>query len=184
MTTYIALLRAINLAGKNMVGMADLRDLMTKLGLQDGQSLLQSGNLVFRTDAVKNADLERRLEDATKKRLGLEIAYMVRTADEWKALIAGNPFPDEAERDPGHLLVVVLKSAPDREQVASLQKAIKDREIVRVKDRQAYIVYPDGVGRSRLTNALIEKNLGTRGTARNWNTVLKLRALALEAGNE
>ncbi len=178
MTIHIGLLRAINLPGHNKVSMADLRGLLAELGLEDGKSLLQSGNLVFRSDAGTSTQLERLLEDAAQKRLGLETDFFVRTAADWKAVIAGNPFPEEAQRDPGHLLVMFLKTAPDREQTTSLQKAIKGREVVRIKDRQAYIVYPDGVGRSRLTTAMIEKNLGTRGTGRNWNKALKLGALA------
>ena len=158
--------------------MADLRGLLAELGLEDGKSLLQSGNLVFRSDAGTSTQLERLLEDAAQKRLGLETDFFVRTAADWKAVIAGNPFPEEAQRDPGHLLVMFLKKAPDREHTTSLQRAIKGREVVRIKDRQAYIVYPDGIGRSRLTTAVIEKSLGTRGTGRNWNTVLKLGALA------
>ena len=71
-----------------------------------------------------------------------------------------------------------LKDAPDAADVKALQAAVKDREVIRADGRQAYIVYPDGIGRSRLTSALIEKKLGTRGTGRNWNTVVKLNALA------
>ena len=178
MTIHIGLLRAINLPGHNKVNMADLRGLLAELGLEDGKSLLQSGNLVFRSDAGTSTQLERLLEDAAQKRLGLETDFFVRTAADWKAVIAGNPFPEEAQRDPSHLLVMFLKKAPDREHTTSLQRAIKGREVVRIKDRQAYIVYPDGIGRSRLTTAVIEKSLGTRGTGRNWNTVLKLGALA------
>ena len=178
MTIHIGLLRAINLPGHNKVNMADLRGLLDELGLEDGKSLLQSGNLVFRSDAGTSTQLERLLEDAAQKRLGLETDFFVRTAADWKAVIAGNPFPEEAQRDPSHLLVMFLKKAPDREHTTSLQGAIKGREVVRIKDRQAYIVYPDGIGRSRLTTAVIEKSLGTRGTGRNWNTVLKLGALA------
>ena len=70
-----------------------------------------------------------------------------------------------------------LKDAPTAKQVTALQAAIAGREIVRAVSQQAYIVYPDGIGRSRVTNALIERNLGARGTGRNWNTVLKLAAL-------
>ena len=73
-----------------------------------------------------------------------------------------------------------LKAAPPPEAVAALQGSIAGRELVRAVGRQAYVVYPDGIGRSRLTNAVIEKRLGTRGTGRNWNTVLKLAALAVE----
>ena len=92
--------------------------------------------------------------------------------------MTANPFPAEAKSDPGHLVVMCLKSAPGREAVSALQQAISGREVIRAKGREAYIVYPDGIGRSRLTTALIEKKLGTRGTARNWNTVMKLAALA------
>jgi uncharacterized protein (DUF1697 family) len=141
------------------------------------QSLLQSGNLVFRSHARATTQLERSLEDAAAKRLGLETDFFVRTADEWNAIIDGNPFPEQAQRDPSHLLVVFLKEAPNRADVTALQRAITGREVVRARGRHAYIVYPDGIGRSRLTSALIEEKLGTRGTGRNWNTVLKLGAL-------
>ena len=110
--------------------------------------------------------------------LGLEVDFCVRTLSDWKAIITGNPFPQQAERDPSHLLVMCLKEEPDREDVTALQGAIANREVVCAKGRQAYLVYPDGIGRSRLTSALIETKLRTRGTARNWNTVLKLEALA------
>ena len=178
MTVHIGLLRAVNLAGRNMVPMADLRKLLAGLGMQDVRSLLQSGNVVFRSAARSTAQLERLLENATAKRLGLETDFFVRTLREWRAVVAGNPFTEEARRDPGHLLVVCLKDAPEPDDVKALQRSITGREVFRAGGRHAYVVYPDGVGRSRLTNVRIEKALGTRGTGRNWNTVLKLAALA------
>ena len=161
----IALLRAINVGGHKMMAMADLRDLLTRLGFENVRTLLQSGNLVFDTKK-KPADVEALLE----KKLGTDC--FVRTAKELDAIIEGNPFPKEAKNDPGRLVVLFLKVTGDGK---TLQKAIKDREIARGEGRQIYVYYPDGQGRSRLTNALIEKTLGTRVTARNWNTVLKLR---------
>ena len=178
MTLHVALLRAVNLPSHNKAGMAELRKLLAELGFEDVQSLLQSGNLVFRSESRTSGQLEGLLEAEAKKRLGLETDFFVRTASEWKTLVAGNPFPEEAERDPGHLIVMFLKAEPDAKDVAALQAAIKGREVVRAKGRHAYIVYPDGIGRSRLTNVLIEKKLGSRGTGRNWNTVLKLGAVA------
>jgi uncharacterized protein (DUF1697 family) len=178
MTLHVALLRAVNLPSHNKAGMAELRKLLTDLGFEDVQSLLQSGNLIFRSESRTSLQLEGLLEAEAKKRLGLATDFFVRTASEWETVVAGNPFPEEAERDPGHLIVMFLKQAPDAEDVAALQKAITGREVVRAKGRHAYIVYPDGVGRSRLTNIMIEKKLGTRSTGRNWNTVLKLGALA------
>jgi len=178
MTTHIALLRGINVGGNKKVAMADLRELLNALGFTDPRSLLQSGNLVFRSEALKGADLERLLDAETEKRLGLKTEFFVRTAKEWKAVVESNPFPDEAESDPSHLVAMFLKDAPDVKAVEALQAAITGREIVRAVGRQAYITYPDGIGDSRLTNAVIEKKLGTRGTGRNWNTVMKLDALA------
>jgi uncharacterized protein (DUF1697 family) len=178
MPTFIALLRAVNLGPHNKVAMADLRGLLDDLGMEDPRTLLQTGNLVFRSDASKTEELERRLEKEAKARLGLETDVFVRTAEEWRKVAQGNPFPEEAESDPSHLLVLALKEAPGRAAVKALQEAIRGREVVRAKGRHAYVVYPDGIGRSRLTNAVIEKHLGTRGTGRNWNTVLKLQALA------
>jgi len=158
--------------------MADLRDLLGALGMQDARTLLQSGNAVFRSHVPAADKVERLLEDGAAKRLDLSTEFFVRSASEWARVIDANPFRDEAKRDPARLVVMVLKEAPERAAVAALQKAVKGREQVRAKGREAFITYPDGQGRSKLTIALIERHLSTRGTARNWNTVLKLAALA------
>lgn len=176
-TAYVALLRGINVGGHKRVAMADLQDLVTGLGFAGARTLLQSGNVVFRGPARPAAQLERVLAAEAAKRLALETEFMVRTASEWEAVIARNPFRQEAKHDPGHLVVVFLKDAPRGAAVKALQAAITGREVVRADGKHAYVVYPDGIGRSRLTNALIERKLGTRGTARNWNTVLKVGAL-------
>jgi len=176
-TRCVALLRAVNVAGQNTVAMADLRDLLAGMGFDDVQSVLQSGNLVFRGDAKGGVKLERALEAEAKKRLGLQTDFFVRSAAEWEDILADNPFHDEARRDPAHLVTVFLKGAPASGAVKALQAAIVGREVVRASGRQAYIVYPDGQGRSKLTNGVLEKRLGMRGTARNWNTVLRLAEL-------
>jgi uncharacterized protein (DUF1697 family) len=177
MTVHVALLRAVNVGGRNRVAMADLRDLLAALGFADGRSLLQSGNLVFRGDGRSGAELERLLEAETAARLALRTDYLVRTAAEWKRIVARNPFPDEAARDPGQLVVMALKDAPGTGDVAALQAAIRGPGRVRVDGTQAYVVYPSGIGRSKLTTGLIEATLGTRGTGRNWTTVRKLADL-------
>jgi len=118
------------------------------------------------------------LETEAKKRLDLQTDILVRTAQEWTSVVARNPFREQARRDPGHLVVQFLKDAPRASDVRALQRAIKGPELVRAEGKQLYVVYPDGIGRSRLTNKLIEDKLSTRGTGRNWNTVLKLAALA------
>ena len=180
MTIQIALLRGVNVGGHKAVAMPELRDLLTQLGFESPRSLLQSGNLVFRGDSRTDAELERLLEAEADKRLGLHADFLIRSAKEWREVVARNPFRKEAERDPSHLVVMFLKSATNAKDVKAVQAAIAGSEIIRADGRHLYIVYPDGIGRSRLTNALLEKKLGIRGTARNWNTVLKIAALADE----
>ena len=173
----VAFLRAVNLASHNRVAMADLCAMLTELKLSGARALLASGNLVFEAGSAAPSTLERKLEQEAGRRLGLTTDFFVRTSKEWSTALAANPFPKEAKQDPGHLLVYALKDAPAKAQVKALGEAIAGREVVRVVGRQAYIVYPDGVGRSRLSLALIERKLGTRATGRNWNTALKLGTL-------
>ncbi|MEZ5316236.1 MAG: DUF1697 domain-containing protein [Vicinamibacterales bacterium] len=172
---YVALLRGINVGGRKKVAMADLRALLAGLGFDDPRTLLQSGNLVFGGRPRATTALERAIQEAARLRLGLESEMFVRTADEWHALVAANPFPAEARRDPGHLLAMCLHEAPAAPRVTALRAAIRGPERVEVRGREAYLVYPDGVGTSKLTHTILERHLGS-GTARNWNTVLKLAA--------
>ena len=177
MAQYVAVLRAINLGPHNRIAMADLREMCGKVALENARTLLVSGNLVFDSHVNSTKELERLLEAASTEHLGVTTDYFVRSAKEWQAIIDANPFPAEAKSDPGRLVMMCLREAPSAAAVAALQAAIKGREQVRAKAKQAYFVYPDGQGTSKLTIAMIEKMLGTRGTARNWNTVLKLGEL-------
>jgi uncharacterized protein (DUF1697 family) len=175
--TYVALLRAVNVGGRAAVSMAALRDLAAALALDEPRTVLQSGNLVFRAKATGLDTLARRLREALSTRLGIDTAVMVRDASAWRAIIDGNPFPDEARADPGHLLVMLLERPATARDAGAVRASIKGRERVAAAGGALYLVYPDGVGRSRLTGAVIEKATGSKGTARNWNTVQKLAAL-------
>ncbi len=157
--------------------MSELLDLLQRLDFLETRSLLQTGNLVFRSKARTGSSLERFLEAQAEKRLDLRTDFFVRTAMEWEAVIESNPFGAEAKRDPGHVVVMFLKQEPSAADVDALRAAITGPERIFAEGRQAYVVYPAGIGRSRLTNTLIEKKLGTRCTGRNWNTILKLSAL-------
>src|SRR5262245_1554512 len=130
MITHVALLRAINVGGNNSVAMPKLRELASGLGFAEVGTLLQSGNLVFAADNEKPATLERLLETEAEKRLGLSIDFFVRTTKQWSAIIAANPFPEQAKRDPSHLLMVALKDKPSAAAVKALQGANKGREII------------------------------------------------------
>lgn len=174
MTTFVALLRAINLAGHKPIAMAVLRDFVSRLGCSEVRTLLQTGNIVFRAETRSPNDLETLLENRANAQLGLDTDFFVRTASDWKILVERNPFPDEAKRNPSRLVVMFLKDAPNSKSLAALRATIRGPEIVGVEGKQAYVVYPAGIGRSRLTTAAIEAKLGTRSTGRNWNTILKV----------
>ncbi len=175
---YAALLRGINVGGSRKVVMADLRAMLGDLGFEEPQSVLQTGNLVFSAPRPTTVTrLERLLEAEAARRLGLETDFHVRDPGEWKRVVAENPFRTEAARDPAHLVVVFLKAAVTPARVQALRTAIRGRERVEAAGRHAYVVYPDGIGTSKLTAAVIDRALGTHGTARNWNTVVKVGAL-------
>jgi uncharacterized protein (DUF1697 family) len=176
-TTYIGLLRGINVGGNQMVPMADLRELLTKLGFSDVKTLLQSGNAVFRGPVKAPAALERQLETALGKRFAFTPDCHVRSAEEWHAIVKGNPFPAEARKDPGHLLMTCFKEPLDPAKVKAAQASITGPERLRADGRHLYMVFPDGIGNSKAMGP-VDRSLGARGTARNWNTVLKLAALA------
>lgn len=178
MPKFVAVLRAINVGAHNRIAMAELRAMCGHIGLENATTLLVSGNLVFGSRISSSEQLERVLEEASTTHLGVTTDYFVRTAKEWQALIDANPFREEAQRDPARMVMMCLRDAPGAAAVKALQQSIAGPELVRTKGRQAYFVYPDGMGRSKLTIAKIEKTLGTRGTARNWNTVMKLGELS------
>ncbi|MGD0587536.1 MAG: DUF1697 domain-containing protein [Thermoplasmata archaeon] len=174
MTVYVGLLRAVNLGGSTQVSMDALRTLLAQMGLEGVRTLLQSGNVVFRSHARDPAVLERQLQDRVARDLKVRTDFFLRSSEAWSSIVRANPFPREADAAPGYLVVTALKDAPTPENWKALDAAIRGPERVRGIGREAYIVYPNGQGRSRLTIALIERSLGTRGTSRNWNTVTKL----------
>lgn len=178
MIKYAALLRGINVGGHKTIAMADLLDLLARCGYLDPRSLLQSGNLVFGSEAKSGSQIEQALESEAARRLGLETEFFVRSVEEWESMIADNPFPKEAKTDPSHLIVMFLKDRPQTKNMDAFRAGITGQELVQHNGKQLYITYPQGIGRSRLTNALIEQKLGTRGTGRNWNTILKIGKLA------
>ena len=173
---YVALLRGINVGGNKMVSMADLRQLCQKIGFHDPATFLQSGNLIFDVIGQRSSSLEKLLERETARRLKIEVDFVVRSAKEWLRAMRANPFPDEAKSDPGRLVVMFMKKDFDPN-LPTLQAAIRGPEVTKAVDKQLYVVYPNGIGRSKLTHGLIEQKLGTRGTGRNWNTVSKLWAI-------
>lgn len=177
MPRVVALLRAVNVGGRSTLPMADLRRVLEALGFRRVETLLQSGNAVFTARERSARTIEARLEQALRADLGLETDVIVRTPDQWRAMVDGNPFTGVAADDPSHMLVMALKRPAESVAIAPLQRVATAGEQMHLTHDTLYLTYPGGIHRSKLTGAFIERTLGTRGTSRNWNTVLKLQAM-------
>lgn len=178
MTRQIILLRGINVGAHRRVGMAPLRDLLTGLGYGDVRTHLQSGNVVLTSDAAA-ADLERELERQIAANLGIDPQVFVRARDELADIVERNPLGSIAD-NPSRYLVSFLSGEPDPRVVGELAAVDVAPEQFVVSGRELYAWHPDGLQRSRLGKLLSEQRLGVSATARNWNTVSKLLALADE----
>ncbi len=174
--TYVALLRGINLGGRNRIAMADLRALVSALGHDDVTTYLQSGNVVFRS-AGRAADVRRALEERIARDQGLAVTVLLRTRSEIEKLVARNPFAgagDEARA----LHVTFLAEKPEPASARSLDPNHGEPDEFRLAGRDVYLYCPNGYGRSKLGNAFFEKHLGVAATTRNWKTVTSLAELA------
>ncbi len=177
MTGFVALLRAVNVGGTGIIRMADLKVLCEAAGFRDVTTLLQSGNVVFRATGSDNA-VAKKLADAIEKGHGFRPAIMVRTADEIAAVMKANPFKAEEKSDPSHLIVAFAADAPTAGAAERIAAVKVNKERLHLGPRELYVHYATGQGTSKVTNAVLERAMGTPVTARNWNTVGKLLALA------
>ena len=176
MARLIALLRAVNVGGRKLP-MAELRALCAELGWEDVQTYIQSGNVVF-TAPGKREEIEGRLEAAIKARFGMDVPAMVRTASQWSGYVAANPFPKVAEDSPNRLQLLVSKAPPRKDAAEKLMDRAQAGEKVESAGGALWFHYPEGVGTSKLTPAIIDKAAGSPSTSRNWRTVLKLHEMA------
>lgn len=181
MTRYVALLRGINVGGHKKVAMGDLREALGALGYEDVETYLQSGNAVFTTDTTDPDALAGGIEEELRSRLGMDVKVLARTAAELAQVVERNPFP-EGTTEPKKLHVAFLSAAPDGERVAALDPTPFQPDELRLGDRAVYLWYPNGYGRTKLTNDVLERKLGVTATTRNWNTVLALLERASAPG--
>ena len=179
MSVHLCFLRAVNVSGNNLVKMAALKDALVRAGLGDVRTILQSGNVVFRSDDNEDA-LARLIGSVLRNAFNLSVGLFLRTPQQVRQAMERNPFKAAANESPKHLLVTFLSAPPDTAAVAALKSAIPGDEAVAVSGREAFIHYAGGVARSKVTNVFVEKRLGVTGTARNWNTVGRVLAVADE----
>jgi uncharacterized protein (DUF1697 family) len=183
MPVVISMLRGVNLASHNRIKMEALRAVYESLGLLNVQSYVQSGNVVFRTKERSLMSLGKRIEAAIEESFGFRPLVVLRSTSEMRGAIAKNPFAARQGIDPSRLLVTFLASVPDAEALERALAISTDPEELWIDGSEAYIYFPNGLARPKMSWPRIEKALKTSGTGRNWNTVTKLleMAEALEA---
>jgi len=170
MTSYVALLRGVNLVGKSTLKMADLKAIATRLKLDNVRTYIASGNLLFTSDKPEEL-LRRTLEKELQAHMSKEVRVMLRTADELEAILRANPFTDV----PGNKVQVFFLNEPPVDLLETARNKADDERIA-AGAREVFVAYGEkGIGRSRLRIPDAEA-----GTARNMNTVAKLAALARE----
>ena len=178
MPVLISMLRGINVGGHAIIKMDALRALYASLKFENPQTYVQSGNVIFKTDDRDTAKLAKRIQEAIEKKFGCCPEVILRSANEFRSVIAANPFAKRSNIEPGKLLVNFLVSDPGDTAREGLRKQNFSPEELHAMGRELYIYFPDGMGKSKLPWARIDKILGTRGTGRNWNSVSKMLEIA------
>jgi uncharacterized protein (DUF1697 family) len=174
-TRYAVLLRGINLGRAKRVGMADLRALLEEAGFEDVATLLQSGNVVL-SSGSSSAAVAKSVEEAIRSRLELDVAAVVRTAAEIRAVVESDPLVDVAGDGSRYVVAFMAsKPGPELEELLGSVDAGDDRYAVR--GRELFVWCPHGQMKSPLMTALGKAKGGPVTTVRNWNTVQKLNAL-------
>ncbi len=177
MGVVIALLRAVNVGGRTLTS-AQLKAVAAASGYREAVTYVNSGNLVAVADSSPD-DVAAELSRALSDEAGFAVRVVARSAERWARLVERLPFPDEARDDPSHL-VAVCWDGPAQDGAADFVASKRGGERLVWDGDVLYAYYPDGIGRSKLTLAILEKAAGRTGTARNWNTVLALARLADE----
>jgi uncharacterized protein (DUF1697 family) len=171
MTTFVVMLRGINVSGRNRLAMDDLRGIIADSGGTDVQTYIQSGNAVFLSDRPSSAVVTS-LETGLRDLLGNRVPVLVRTKEELARVIAVNPFLPR--HDPKILHVTFMAAEPDPAAVASVGTTKTDVDQLQVIGREVYLLCPDGYGKTKLTNTFFERRLGSGATTRNWKTITTL----------
>ena len=176
MNTYIVILRGINVSGKNILPMAELRELLTKLKFENVQTYIQSGNIVLNSVLPKEQVVEM-VKTGIASKFGYNVPVLARTISEWEKAIADNPYPTDNHK------IVSFAFLSEEPKEKSIDVNITNDDQYTIIDDMVYMYCPDGFGRTKLTNNLFEKKLKVTATSRNFRTTMKLLEMAKNNSN-
>ncbi len=181
MTIYIALLRGINVGGKNMIKMAELKRMFESMGFDRVQTYIQSGNVLFASNDGEES-LQKRIEHEIKAVFGYSVSVVLRTTAELKQIIGNCPFSDEkvseaeASSEGESLYVSLMLNAPSKEGVERLGAYKSESDDYQIEGKNVYLLFRQNIRNSKLANNL--QKLDVPATVRNWKTMNKLVELA------
>lgn len=178
MITHIALLRGINVSGHNKIKMVELKQLFLNLGFTDVTTYIQSGNVIFKSSEINNSKIEQQIIEHVKQLFGHTINVLVLTKKNLNTVFVSNPFLQNKAIDIKTLYAILLKDNYFTEGIKLIEPYLTNKEELKVIGNCAYIHYPSGAGKSKLTINIIEKKLKTTATSRNWRTITKLVELS------
>jgi uncharacterized protein (DUF1697 family) len=174
--TYLALLRGVNVGGKNKLPMSDLVDICIEAGCKNVRTFIQSGNVIFNTNARSRAQLPGKITALIAERFGYRIPVTLRTLEKLSAVVANNPFLEQGGSEDA-LHVLFLADVPNPDVVAGLDPERSPGDAFLVRGQEIFLKLSNGAADSKLTNNYFDKKLGTISTGRNWRTVTKLLEL-------
>lgn len=178
MPGYVALLRGINVGGRNKVPMRELASLVTATGGDDVQTYLQSGNVIFDVGADLAGTISETIATSISERFGFRVPVLLRSTRQMAEVVRHNPLRGSGtDLDDEKLHVLFLAHRPDPVRVAALDPERSSGETFVVRGQEIYLHLPNGAARTKLTNAYFDAKLGLTTSQRNWRTVTKLLEL-------
>ena len=177
-STYVCLLRGINVSGHKIIKMDQLRGACEALGLEDVKTYVQSGNVVFKAPVQAAGKLAEKIAGKVLRQFGFSVPVLVKTAEEISEVTRNNPFLKEKDIDPAKLHVTFLSRAPEKAALKMLDAIAAGPDRFRCSDEVIYLHCPGGYGETKLSNNALEKALSVSATTRNWNTVSKLHEMS------
>jgi uncharacterized protein (DUF1697 family) len=184
MPVWISMLRGVNVGPHNRIKMEALREVFALLKLEQVQTYVQSGNVIFRTKEKDAVVLAKKIQNAIERTFGFRPEVILRTPEELRKAIVANPFVGRPDVESGKLLITFLAADPGDGGHTALASLKGYPEELHLKGRELYIYFPNGAGRSKLPWSKVEKLFKTQGTARNWNSATKMLEMAEKLTDE
>jgi uncharacterized protein (DUF1697 family) len=179
MSTYISLLRGINVGAQKRLSMETLREIYNELGFDNIRTYVQSGNVIFESMEQNRSDLTDRIESQIEYTCGYHVEVFIRQADEIQRILTSNPFLTDRNEDPAKLHMTFYYQAPALPMLNKLTAPRGTTDEFALAEMAVYLFCPNGYGKSKLSNSFFERKLGILATTRNWNTVNALFKIAM-----